>query len=56
MKEKRYKVTWQQEVIARDMRLDDALLFIKALCEKYYNNMIDITLLDEIEETEAIYN
>jgi hypothetical protein len=55
MKEKKYKVAWQQEIIARGMRLDDALLFIEALCKKYYNNMIDITLSDEIEE-KAICN
>ena len=50
MEERKYKVTWQQEIIARYMRLDDALLFIEALCKKYHNNRIDITLLDEIED------
>ena len=50
MEERKYKVAWQQEIIARDMRLDDALLFIEALCKKYYNNRIDITLLDETKE------
>ena len=46
MDEKKYKVAWQNEIIARDMRIDDALLFIGALCEKYYNNKIEIKLLD----------
>lgn len=28
MREKKYKVAWKREIIARDMKLDDALLFI----------------------------
>lgn len=46
MEERKYKIAWQREIIARDMRLDDALLFIEALCNKYHNNSIEITLLD----------
>lgn len=46
MDDKKYKISWYDEIIARDMRLDDALLFMKALCEKYVNNGIDIRLLD----------
>ena len=30
MEERKYKVAWKKEIIARDMRLDDALLFIEA--------------------------
>lgn len=52
--ERKYKVAWKKEVIARDMRLDDALLFIEALCNKYYNNSIEITLLDSKAPEEAI--
>ena len=40
MEERKYKVTWEDEIIARDMRIDDALIFIKALCDKYFNNRI----------------
>lgn len=47
MEEKKYKVAWEDEIIARDMRIDDALIFIKALCDKYFNNRINITLLDD---------
>ena len=46
MEERKYKIAWQREIIARDMRLDDALLFIEALCNKYHNNSIEITLLN----------
>lgn len=46
MEERKYKIAWEDEIIARDMRLDDALIFIKALCDKYFNNHIDINLLD----------
>ena len=46
MEEKKYKVAWKREIIARDMRLDDALLFIKALCKKYYMEEVEIQLLE----------
>ena len=46
MSEKKYKVAWKREIIARDMRLDDALLFIKALCNKYYEEEVEIELLE----------
>ena len=53
MEEKKYKVAWKREIIARDMRLDDALLFIKALCDKYYEENIEIELLEScIPESE----
>ncbi len=47
MEERKYRVVWDGEEIARCMRIDDALIFIKALCDKYCNNRINITLLDE---------
>ena len=47
MEERKYRVAWDGEEIARCMRIDDALIFIKALCDKYYNNRINITLLNE---------
>lgn len=55
MKERKYKIAWENEIIARDMRIDDALIFIKALCDKYFNNSINITLLDN-NQSEATYN
>lgn len=45
MEERKYKVAWEDVIIARDMRIDDALIFIKALCDKYFRDSIDITLL-----------
>lgn len=55
MEERKYKVAWKDEIIARDMWIDDALIFIKALCDKYFNNHINITLLDN-NQPEATYN
>ena len=54
MEERKYKVGWEKEIIARDMRLDDALLFIEALCNKYHNNSIKIILLDSQVPEEAV--
>lgn len=53
MEERKYKVAWEKKIIARDMQLNDALLFIEALCNKYYNNCIEITLLDSKAPEEA---
>ena len=47
MEEKKYRVMWDGDEVARCMRIDDALLFIEALCRKYFNNRINIALLDE---------
>lgn len=47
MEEKKYKVAWEDEIIARDMLIEDALIFIKALCDKYFNTRINITLLKD---------
>ena len=54
MEERKYKVAWENEIIARDMRIDDALIFIKALCDKYFNNRINITLLDNNQPENSI--
>ena len=54
--ERKYKVAWQEEIIARDMNLQDALLFIEALCRKYSNNRINITLLDIKAPEEAFFH
>lgn len=55
MEERKYKVAWENEIIARDMRIDDALIFIKALCDKYFDSIIHITLLDN-NQPESTYN
>ena len=49
MKERKYLVADNGGVIARGMSLDDALLFMKAYCEKYYADEIDLQLQDEGE-------
>lgn len=47
MEEKKYKVLWCGSILAHGMRLDDALLFIKAFCEKNYENKVMIELWDD---------
>lgn len=54
MTEKKYKVAWKREIIARDMRLDDALLFIKTLCDKYYEEEVEIELLESSVPEETV--
>ena len=46
MNEKKYEIAWKRKIIARDMSLDDALLFIKALCCEYYEEQVEIELLE----------
>lgn len=48
MSEKKYLVVDTNGVLARGMNLDDALMFMKAYCEKYYMEFIDLNLKDEI--------
>lgn len=48
MSEKKYLVADTNGVLARGMNLDDALMFMKAYCEKYYMEFIDLNLKDEI--------
>lgn len=44
MSEKKYLVADTNGVLARGMNLDDALMFMKAYCEKYYMEFIDLYL------------
>lgn len=48
MSEKKYLVADTNGVLARGMSLDDALMFMKAYCEKYYMEFIDLDLQEEI--------
>ena len=48
MSEKKYLVADENGVLARGMSLDDALMFIKAYCEKYYMEFVDLDLQQEI--------
>ena len=50
MSEKKYLVADENGVLARGMSLDDALMFIKAYCEKYYMEFVDLDLQQEIPE------
>ena len=48
MKEKKYTVIDNTcVVLARGMTLDDALMFMKAYCEKYFMEHIRLELQDE---------
>ena len=47
MSEKKYLVADTNGVLARGMSLDDALMFMKAYCEKYYMEEIDLDLQQE---------
>ena len=50
MHENKYLVADSGGVLARQMRLDDALLFIEAYCKKYYMEKVSLMLkLDEPE-------
>ena len=44
MCEKRYEVFDGEDRIASCMRIDDALMFIKAYFEKYYNEMMELKI------------
>ncbi len=48
MGERKYLVADTNGVLARGMSLDDALMFMKAYCEKYYMEFIDLDLQQEI--------
>lgn len=50
MSEKKYLVADENGVLARGMNLDDALMFIKAYCEKYYMEFVDLDLQQEIPD------
>ena len=44
---KKFKIAWNNRIIARDMELNDALIFIRGLCNEYFNENIEITLLSD---------
>ena len=48
MEEKKYLVADNCGVLARGMKLEDALMFMKAYCEKYYREIIDLDLQQEV--------
>lgn len=48
MDEKKYLVADTNGVLARGMNIDNALMFMKAYCEKYYMEYIDLDLQQEI--------
>lgn len=50
MRDKKYFVTDTSGILARGMNLDDALMFMKAYCEKYYMESIVLNLQQEISE------
>ena len=39
--EPKYKVCWNDKIIARDMNLLDAIVLIKAYCQEYPSDMKD---------------
>ena len=47
MEEKRYKISDASGILASWMKLDDALLFIQAYCERYFNEVTFLTLEEE---------
>ena len=48
-----YKVLIEENEVAIFYNLDDAMVFIKGLCEKYYNQLKDgfnFTIKEEVED------
>ena len=48
-----YKVLIEENEIAIFYELDDAMVFIKGLCENYYNQLkegFDFTIKEEVED------
>ena len=52
MSEKKYLVADTNGVLARGMTLDCALMFVKAYCETYYMEFIDLDLQQEVSVKE----
>jgi len=46
MNEKKYKVLEGKTILASDMTIDNALIFIKAYFEKYYNEILTLTIAE----------
>ena len=52
-----YKVLIDEQEIAIFYELDDAMVFVKGLCEKYYNQLKDgfnFTIKEEVEGEKEI--
>ena len=47
MDEKLYMVLERNHILARGMRIDDALMFMQAYCEKYYMEVCELMLKEE---------
>jgi len=47
MNEKKYMVLERNNILARGMRIDDALMFMQAYCEKYYMEVCELILKEE---------
>lgn len=45
MERRKYKVAYDGTIVARDMELDDAIMFMVALANKYFKDMSQITLM-----------
>ena len=53
MRENRYKVLMNQEIVARDMDIKTAIILVKALFEEYYlvhNMTISVKEEDRVEK------
>ena len=51
MEERRFEVLHGTDVLASDMKLEDALLFINALFDKYYMEHSMILSIKEMDRT-----
>ena len=56
MTEKRYKVLIDNQVVAQDMNIETAIILVKALFEKYYNDFAMTVSVREMERTEVVYD
>lgn len=50
MNAKKYLVSDASGVLARGMSLDNAFIFVKAYCEKYFMEFVDLNLQEERQE------
>lgn len=56
MKERRYKVSIDNMVVANNMDLSTATILVKALFNEYYNDhTMRITVEEELEEFDEMY-
>lgn len=47
MNEKKYMVLERNNILAKGMRIDDALMFMQAYCEKYFMEVCELILREE---------